>query len=158
MRVLGIDPGTNSVGYAILEKEGGRIRLCESGVIRTGRGQPIEKRLQVIHDSLQEVIRRTAPDEAAVEELVYGRSIRSALRSGEGRGVAILAAGSCGLPVAEYSPTKVKKAATGSGGARKGRVQEMVSRILDLEDRPAPDEADAMAIALCHCQRRRTGA
>ena len=155
LRVIGIDPGTEAVGYAVLDRAAGGARLAEVGVIRTPPGAPIERRLALIYDRLCDTIRRTSPEEAAIELLVYGKSIRSALRSGEGRGVAILAAGACGIPVSEYSPTKVKKAATGSGGARKGQVQEMVRRILGLPGPPPQDAADAIAIALCHLHQVR---
>ena len=153
-RIFGIDPGTHAVGYGVLEKRGGQIRLIESGVIRTPRGAPLQERLRLIYEGLLEVLRRTEPSVAVIEQVFFGKSVRDALRIGEGRGVALLAAGACGLPIAEYAPAQIKKAATGSGRARKSQVQEMVRRILGLESAPPPDAADAIAAALCHCNRQ----
>lgn len=152
-RVIGVDPGTNNTGYALLEKSGSRVTLVESGVIQAPRGAPLAKRLKVIYEGLLDVIQRTEPTVAAVEQVFYGRSVRDALRIGEGRGVVLLAAGSFDLPIAEYAPAQVKKAATGTGQASKGQVQEMVRRILQMDHLPPPDAADAIAIALCHCHR-----
>lgn len=152
---MGVDPGTNTVGYGLIEQRGSRIRLLESGVIRAPRRAPVAKRLQAIHEGLVDLFERTRPTVAVVEQVFYGKSVRDALRIGEGRGVALLAAGACDLPVAEYAPAQVKKAATGSGRARKGQVQEMVRRILEMDRLPPPDEADAIALALCHCHRPR---
>ena len=91
--MIGIDPGTQAVGYAVLDREGSDIRLVDAGVILAPRGEPIEVRLTAIYEALQEKMRRAEADVAAIEEVVYGKSVRSALRTGEGRGVAILAAG-----------------------------------------------------------------
>lgn len=152
-RVIGVDPGTNTIGYGLIEQEGSRLRLVDSGVIRAPRRAPLAKRLQVIHEGLLELFRRTDPGVAVVEQVFYGKSVRDALRIGEGRGVALLAAGVCNLPIAEYAPAQVKKAATGTGRARKAQVQEMVRRILRMDHLPSPDAADAIALALCHCHR-----
>jgi crossover junction endodeoxyribonuclease RuvC len=151
--VLGVDPGTNAIGFALLEQAGSRLSLVEAGVIRAPRGAPLQRRLRVIHEGLLDVLRRTRPAVAVVEQVFYGKSVRDALKIGEGRGVALLAAGISDLPVAEYAPAQVKKAATGNGRARKSQVQEMVRRILGLEERPPQDAADAIAIALCHCHQ-----
>ena len=150
-RVIGVDPGTYATGFGLLERRGSRVRLIESGVIRASRTAPIEKRLRTIHEGLVDVFRRTDPTVAVIEQAFFGKSVRDALRIGEGRGVAILAAGACGLPVAEYAPAQVKKAATGNGRAKKSQVQEMVRRILGMDRAPPPDAADALALALCHC-------
>lgn len=155
MRVLGIDPGTQCIGFALLLRLGSRVSLVESGVIRAPRTAPVEQRLKVIYDGLIQVVRRTEPTVVVVEQIFYGKSVRDALRIGEGRGVALLAAGSSNLPIAEYAPAQVKKAATGTGRARKSQVQEMVRRILGMDHLPPPDAADAIAIALCHCHQPR---
>ncbi|MCZ6601492.1 MAG: crossover junction endodeoxyribonuclease RuvC [Planctomycetota bacterium] len=153
LRIVGIDPGTQIIGFALLEKKGSQVQFVEAGVIRAPRGAHIAARLRKIYEGLLEVIRRTEPDVVVVEQAFFGKSVRDALRIGEGRGIALLAAGTFNLPVAEYAPAQVKKAATGNGRARKSQVQDMVRRMLDLKEIPPPDAADAIAIALCHCHR-----
>jgi crossover junction endodeoxyribonuclease RuvC len=153
VRVLGIDPGTYKVGYGIVETDRGRLRAGAFGILRPPERDPYPKRLLAIYRGLLDVIEREKPDEAALEEVFYGRSIKTALRMGEGRGVAILAAECARLPVAEYAATLVKKSVVGSGGAGKHQVKEMVRIILGLPKPPGEDAADALAIAICHCHR-----
>jgi crossover junction endodeoxyribonuclease RuvC len=154
LRVLGIDPGTLSVGYAVLEARGNAIRPVLYGAVRAAPRLPIEARLVRIFDGLSEVIRKGRPDCAAVESLFADRRIHSGIRIGEGRGVALLAAGRAGLPIAEYAPATVKKAIAGSGRAGKEQIQRMIQLLLGLPAPPQPnDAADALAIALCHIHR-----
>ncbi len=153
MRILGIDPGTQVCGYGIIEDERNEARLVHYGVVRS-RERPVAERLLAMHEGLLGVIDEFAPDVAAVETAFFGKNVRSALRMGEGRGVALLAAVSRGLEVVEYSPAEVKRAVVGSGRADKSQVQQMVRVLLRLDRLPEPeDAADALAIAICHFHR-----
>ena len=156
MRILGIDPGTISAGYGVIEKEGSRLRALAYGSVRAASSMAFAERLKRIFEGLRAVIEEWRPDEAAVESLFGGKSIRSALAAGEGRGVAVLAVALAEIPLAQYAPAEIKKAVVGQGRAAKVQVQKMVQVLLAL---PAPpkssDAADALAVALCHCQRRR---
>ncbi|MBM4083419.1 MAG: crossover junction endodeoxyribonuclease RuvC, partial [Planctomycetes bacterium] len=119
-------------------------------------GASFPERLRQIFDGLTQVVRKHRPDCVAVEEIFYGKSVKSAIRTGEGRGVALLCAALAKLPVSEYAATVVKKAVVGVGSAHKQQVQEMVRVLLGLRGIPEPeDAADALAIAICHCHRRR---
>ncbi len=155
-RILGIDPGTLVVGYAILDEEAGRLLAVDFGVVRAPRRASIATRLFTIHRGIAEVIERHHPDVVALERVFFGRSASAALRIGEARGVALLTAALNGIPVSEYEPAVVKKSVVGSGTAPKSQVQEMVRRILGLASTPAPqDAADALALCICHGHRRR---
>ena len=155
MRIIGIDPGTNVAGFGVIDVEGSNVKLVTYGAVRTKAGTPLPQRLRIIFDGLVKVIKETKPDEAAIEKIFAGKSIQSAIRTGEGRGVAILAATGMGLPVAEYAATLVKKSVVGKGSAHKSQVQEMVKILLGLPELPKPtDASDALAIALCHSHRR----
>lgn len=155
MRVLGIDPGTQVCGYGVLDAVGAQWKLVDYGVVRSPR-RSLPARLKVIHDGLAAVIARYKPDVVAVEGVFRGVNARTALKIGEGRGVALLAAAASGVEVAEHSPAEVKKAVVGSGQAHKSQVQQMVRVILGLAEVPSPeDAADALAVAICHCHRVR---
>lgn len=154
MRVIGIDPGTLVCGYGIVDAEGSRMKAVHFGAVRVKDDMTFPERLVHIHKALAEVIREHRPEVAAVERLFVGKNVRSAMRTGEGRGIAVLTAALAGLPVHEYTPAEVKKAVVGAGGAHKTQVQEMVRILLSLEKVPRPqDAADALAIAICHCHR-----
>ncbi len=150
MRVLGIDPGSERTGFGVIESAGRNHRVVEFGAVHSGRG-PFPERLVKIEHGLSEVITRTAPDVVAVEEAFHAANVKSALKLGHARGVAILAAARSGLPVFEYSPLEVKSATVGYGRAEKHQVQEMVRMLLRLKETPKPfDAADALAVAICH--------
>jgi crossover junction endodeoxyribonuclease RuvC len=154
--VLGIDPGTATTGYGLVDEEDGRLVLVECGVITTPAGQALALRLQAIYQGLAGVVREFRPSSAAVEELFFSRNARTALAVGHARGVALLALADAGLPIAEYKPMQVKQAVAGYGGADKQQVQEMVRLLLDLERAPQPDDAaDAVAVAICHIHAAR---
>ncbi|MGD2174333.1 MAG: crossover junction endodeoxyribonuclease RuvC [Candidatus Brocadiaceae bacterium] len=157
MRILGIDPGTRLCGYGVIESDGHEARCVEYGVVQSRKpSEPL--RLKVIFEGLLEVIRRCGPEVVAVEGAFFGKNVRSALKIGEGRGVALLAAAQCGIEVAEYAPAEVKKSVVGSGRAHKSQVQKMVRMLLELPDEPLPeDAADALAIAICHSHRMPPG-
>jgi crossover junction endodeoxyribonuclease RuvC len=156
--ILGIDPGTLVTGYGIIELAGGTARLIASGMVRNGSDRPMSERLKVIHEALVLVIRKYRPDQAAVETAFYGKNAQSALKLGQARGVAILAAVSGGLPLAEYSPREIKKAVVGNGNASKQQVQYMIRSLLRMTGAPAPfDVTDALAVAVCHGHRTAGG-
>lgn len=150
MRILGIDPGSSATGYGIIDLEGSRLRRVESGVIRPGRGASLPQRLAAIYTGLTRVIEAAAPERAAIEAVFAARNARSALQLGQARGAALLACSLAGLEPAEYSPARVKVAVAGYGGASKLQVQRMIERLLGLLDPLLADEADALAVAVCH--------
>lgn len=155
LRVLGVDPGTRVVGWAVVEARGSLLRLTACGIIQAAQEDDYARRLAAILQELQEIVGRHVPSEAAVEGVFSGPNPRTALKIGEGRGVALAALGAAGLPVFEYSPSVVKRAATGRGSASKPQVGAMVAMQLGLSGAPKPaDAADACAIALCHLHRR----
>lgn len=154
MRILGIDPGTIVVGYGVVEQVGSRLRAVEYGVIRARRGAEVADRLGTIQIGIDAVLARVRPDIFVIERVFAGKSISSALRIGEGRGAALASASRAGVPVVEYTPAEVKKSVVGSGRAAKEQVQEMVRIILGMSELPQPhDAADALALAICHCNR-----
>ena len=155
MRVIGIDPGTLVCGYGIVDVEGSSMKAVHFGAVRVKKDMTFPERLVHIHKRLAEVIREHHPEVAAIERLFVGKNVKSAMRAGEGRGVAVLTAALEGLPVHEYTPAEVKKAVVGAGGAHKTQVQQMVRILLGLEKLPRPqDAADALAVAICHCNRQ----
>ncbi len=151
-RVLGLDPGLQVTGYAVLEPG---PRVCEAGVIRTSEGRKspdMAPRLRILYDSIDEVIAQFAPGVVAVEQLyAHYDHPRTAILMAHARGVLLLAAAKHGLPVVSYNATRIKKTITGSGRASKEQVQRTVQRELGLAKLPEPpDVADALAAALCH--------
>ena len=150
MRVLGIDPGSHITGYGVVENERAKLRRVVYGEIRQGRSALLSDCLQTIYDALKEAIQGAAPDAVAIEDIFYGKNVRSLIRQGHVRGAAILAAKHCAIPVFEYAPLEIKKAVVGYGRAEKGQVQTMVRAILALDELPPPDAADALAVAICH--------
>lgn len=156
MRVLGIDPGTIVTGYGIVEDIGKGLSLIDYGTIAGARKEPYPERLKKIYDGLIEVLERCKPDHIALEKVFYGKNVKSAIKIGESRGVAILCAATAERPLYEYSPTVIKKSVVGTGSAQKVQVQEMVKVILNLSKAPEPfDSSDALAIAICHFHRRK---
>ncbi len=154
MRVLGIDPGTRLVGYGVVETRESRILPVDFGVIRAGNTRPYAARLRKVFEGLRAVVLEHQPAEVAIEEAFYGKSVSAALRMGEGRGVAMVAVALEDRPLFEYTPAEVKKSVVGNGRAHKSQVQEMVRVLLGLREIPTPeDAADALAIAICHCNR-----
>jgi crossover junction endodeoxyribonuclease RuvC len=149
VRILGIDPGSRATGYGVVEVEGSRLARVAGGVIRPG-AELLSERLACIASTLDGVVERTAPRSAALESVFAARNPRSALMLGQARGAALVACGLAGLPTAEYAPAQVKRAVVGYGAASKEQVQRMVQRLLGLASPPPADEADALAVALCH--------
>ncbi len=154
-RILGIDPGSRYTGYGIIDAGPGASRIVASGRISAGDGE-MARRLVTIDAELSAVVREYAPEEVAFEEVFVNRNVRSALVLGQARGVALCVAGRAGLAIAEYAPTQIKMALTGTGRAEKEQVQHMVRILLSLKERLAADAADALAVALTHAQVRNT--
>lgn len=154
MKVLGIDPGTATVGFGVVERlgtAGHPIHLVECGVFRTRAADSLSRRLAVIHEGLTELLERHHPDVLAVEDIFYATNVRTTVVLGHARGVILLAGAQAGVAVAEYSPALVKKTVVGRGGALKPQVGYMVAKILQLQAAPSPaDAADAVAVALTH--------
>ena len=151
MRVFGIDPGSNSTGYGCIDSDGRRHRLVLCGAIRAHAGDSFPQKLAGIHRTLTEVIAKCQPECVAIENLFHATNVRSALRLGHARGVAMLAAVEAGLPVIEYTPAEIKRSVTGYGRAEKPQIGFMVKLLLGLDTVPAPhDAADALAVAICH--------
>src|SRR5436305_10565143 len=152
MRVLGIDCGSEYTGYGVVEglPDGG-LRYHITGAIKLKSGTAMAAKLQKIFSDLKALIETHQPTCVAIEDVFYAVNVKSALKLGQVRGVAMLAASSSGLEVAEYSPLSIKSAVVGYGKAEKQQVQHMVARLLNLDELPEPaDAADALAIATCH--------
>ena len=152
-RVLGIDPALTTTGYAVVSADDrGNVELLEGGLIRTKASEALEQRLKAINSTLAEIIEEFGPDEVAIEDLHSRyRNLKTAIIMGHARGVAMLAAGSAGVPVHHYQPTRVKSIVAGSGRADKAEMKRAVSMRLGLtEEISKEDVADAVGIAICH--------
>ncbi len=150
MRVLGIDPGSRITGYGIVEQAGNRLVHVDNGAIFTDSAKDFPGRLKKIFDGLFAVITEYQPDEVAVENIFFSTNVQSALKLGQARGAAIVAAVHAGLPVAEYTALQVKQAVVGQGRAEKGQVQKMLKALLSLPEIAQADASDALAVAICH--------
>jgi len=150
-RILGIDPGSRVTGYGVIEAAPAGNRHVASGCIRVA-GEDMTERLRRIVEGLRDVSERYAPSELAIERIFVARNAESALKLGQARGAALVAVPH--IPVFEYAATRVKQATTGSGKASKVQVQHMVRVLLSLSEVPPTDEADALAVALCHAHSR----
>ena len=150
MRILGIDPGSRITGYGVIATQGHNIGFIACGTIRTADETDFSRRLLTIFRDLCEVIRLHAPEVAAVEDMYIDRNPRSALKLGQARGAAVVAALHHNLAVYDYPARLVKQSVAGYGHAEKGQVQHMVRALLGLSATPSKDAADALAVALCH--------
>ena len=160
VRILGIDPGSVTTGYGVIDYERGRLSLVDQGSISTPRGAELAERLGIIHEKLLAVIARTNPAAAAVETPFAGHNVKSLIQLSHARGVILLAASSARLEVFEYSPRSVKSAVVGYGGAEKEQVAKMVRMLLPgcATMKMAADATDALAIAICHAHTAGTAA
>lgn len=161
MRVLGIDCGSEITGYGVVESDehsrNPRLVCLKFGAIRLAKQKTLPQRLKQVFDELLAAMELWRPDVIAVEEVFYSVNAKSALKLGHVRGVALLAAATVGLPLAEYAPLKIKSSVVGYGLAGKEQVQFMVARLLELAEPPTPpDAADALAIAICHIHTAQT--
>lgn len=151
MRVLGIDPGTETTGWGVIEDDGRSYRLVECGVVRASTGQKLPARLLRIANALEEIISRHTPEACAIEDGFLATNVKVTLKLGQVRGVAMLVAERAALEIHEYSPRLVKQTVVGHGNAEKFQVQQMVKTLLSLASIPEPhDAADALAVAICH--------
>lgn len=156
MIILGIDPGTATTGYGLIEEKAGNISLIDFGVILTKPDKTLEQRLEILYDQLGDIIDEYNPDEIAVEELFFTNNAKTAMAVGQARGVILLATQKAGIPMSEYTPNQVKNGICGYGAADKKQVQKMVQMLLKLAEVPKPDDAaDALAIAICHSSSRK---
>src|SRR3954454_11111999 len=151
MRIFGIDPGSERTGYGCVETDGRRHRLIVCGALTAPASATFPERLHVIHSGLVTLLADCRPDCVAIENIFHAKNVRSALRLGHARGVALLAASAAGVPIAEYTPAEIKRAVVGFGRAEKPQVGQMVRLLLGLDTVPSPhDAADAIAVAICH--------
>lgn len=157
MLVIGIDPGTAATGYGLVrEADDGSLHAIEHGVIATSAALPMQDRLAKLHNDLRELLDLHRPEYSAVEKLFFQRNVKTAISVGQARGVVLLALAQAQVTIAEYAPVEIKQAVAGYGGADKRQVSQMVTRLLNLDDVPKPDDAaDALAIAICHCHSAR---
>jgi len=156
MIILGIDPGTATTGYGVIETEGNTFRVIDYGCILTKANSPLEERLEKINLELEILIKKYQPYEVAVEELFFSNNAKTAMAVGQARGVVLLTCKKNHCAIAEYTPNQVKNAICGYGKADKCQVQNMVKMFLNLKEVPKPDDAaDALAIAICHANSRK---
>ena len=156
MKIFGIDPGSGRTGYGCVETDGSRHRMVACGAISAPAHATFPEKLLVIHTRLAALMVECRPDSVAIESLFHATNVRSALKLGHARGVAMLAAVEAGVPVFEYTPAEIKRAVVGYGRADKPQVQQMIKLLLGLDAPPSPhDAADALAIAICHVHSQR---
>ena len=149
--VMGIDPGAANLGFGVVRVEGNRMVALDGGVVETSAELPMERRLERIHGELTQLIGWHEPGALAVEQVYFGKNVRTAMAVGQASGVAMLAAAQSGIPCFAYTPQAIKMAVCGSGAAGKRQVQRMVGTLLGLPEPPHPDHAaDALAVAICH--------
>jgi crossover junction endodeoxyribonuclease RuvC len=151
MRVLGIDPGTITMGYGVIDASGDEATMVDCAALNAPQSSTIGERLNYLHQKLLEVMAQYQPDVVAVEQPFMAKNVKSTLAVGMAQAIALLAAASKGMPIYEYTPTQVKQRVADYGGSSKEQVQEMVKLQLGLPQLPEPsDAADALAVALCH--------
>ena len=156
--ILGIDPGTATMGWGVIRQEGSRLSYVQHGAITTPSQWEMPRRLGRLFDGVTELVKGYRPETVAVEELFFNTNVTTAITVGQARGVVLLAAYRAGIKVAEYTPLQVKQAITSYGRAEKRQVQEMVKSLLRLREIPKPDDAaDGLAIAVCHAFSSRIG-
>ena len=156
-RILGLDPGLRISGFGVIDKLGSQLRYVASGTIKTRDGD-LPGRLKTLLDGVREVVSTYKPDQAAVEIVFVNVNPQSTLLLGQARGAVICGAVSCDIPMAEYTALQIKQAVVGYGKARKEQVQHMVQRLLNLDQVPGTDAADALACAICHANSTTDGA
>jgi crossover junction endodeoxyribonuclease RuvC len=156
VRIIGIDPGLRRCGWGVIESSGNRLVFVACGTLAPPTDIGLADRLARLFEGIGELVRRFAPDEAAVEETFVNQGARSALQLGQARGVALMTPASMGVPVAEYAANLIKKSVVGAGHAEKVQIQAMVKILLPQADLTSADAADALAVAICHAHHRRT--
>jgi crossover junction endodeoxyribonuclease RuvC len=154
MLLLGLDPGLQRTGWGVILAHGNQLAFKDAGVVTSDPADPLAERLDALYRGLHAVVRRFAPDAAAVEETVINKNAGSSLKLGQARGVALLAAAHAGIPVTEYASKTVKRAVVGTGGAEKEQVAMMVRTLLPGAGPVKGDAADALAVAICDAHHR----
>jgi crossover junction endodeoxyribonuclease RuvC len=154
IRLIGIDPGLRRTGWGVIDSDGVRLVYVASGHVTSDSGDPLAYRLRDLFQGLTSVIATFAPREAAVEETFVNDNAKATLKLGQARGIALLAPAMRGLKIAEYTPNLIKKSVTGAGHAEKRQIQMMVQMLLPKAKFESADEADALAIAICHANHR----
>jgi len=149
IRLIGIDPGSRITGYGVVDTDGYRHKYVTSGFIKIN-ADTLGDKLGIIFVEVSKIVTTWKPESMAIEQVFVKRNVDSALKLGQARGAAICAAVQAELPIGEYTPRAIKKAVVGSGAADKQQVQQMIQRLLGLDELPQSDEADALAIAICH--------
>ena len=153
MRILGIDPGIATIGFGLVEADRTKAHMVTYGAITTPAGLPLSRRLYQIFGDMEDLIGQLKPEAISIEELFFNNNITTGIAVAHGRGVILLAAEKCGVPLYEYTPSQVKMAVVGYGKAEKRQVMDMTRRLLNLKAVPRPDDAaDALALALCHAR------
>lgn len=153
MRILGIDPGVATIGFGLVEADRTKAHMVTYGAITTPAGLPLSRRLYQIFGDMENLIGQLKPEAISIEELFFNNNITTGIAVAHGRGVILLAAEKCGVPLYEYTPSQVKMAVVGYGKAEKRQVMDMTRRLLNLKAVPRPDDAaDALALALCHAR------
>ena len=156
MIVLGIDPGLRKTGFGVLSVSNDKPKLIDYGIIEPNKDEKISKRLFTIYNDINQLVEMFCPNVFSIEDIFYGRNVKSALLLGQARGIAMLCAAKHDIPVFEYSAKKVKKAITGNGNADKTQLQYMIKQIFKLKQIPTPlDASDAIGIALCYIYQTR---
>lgn len=153
---MGVDPGTATTGFGVVEYSHGHCKFVDAGIIITPPDMPMPDRLVMLHEELSQVIAETKPEQASVELLYFSTNVTTAISVGQARGVILLTLAEAGLIPAEYTPMQIKQAVTGYGGAKKPQIQDMVRNLLSLPTIPKPDDAaDGLAIAITHAHQLR---
>jgi len=153
MRILGIDPGYATIGFGLIEAARGQTQMLNYGAISTPAGIPFARRLEILFDDMEVLLKETQPEALSIEQLFFGNNITTGIDVAHGRGVILLAAQKAGIPIFEYTPMQVKQSVVGYGKATKLQVMDMTKRLLHLQAVPRPDDAaDALALALCHAR------
>jgi crossover junction endodeoxyribonuclease RuvC len=156
MRIIGVDPGTATTGFGVIDQTHGQLVLVDAGVITTSPTMNMEERLIILHEELSQIVAETKPEMASVEQLFFAKNVTTAIAVGQARGVILLSLAEAKLPIAEYTPMQIKQAVTGYGGAKKQQIQSMVKALLKLKEIPRPDDAaDALAAAITHANQIR---
>jgi crossover junction endodeoxyribonuclease RuvC len=156
VRIVGLDPGLGTTGWGLIQAEGNRLAHIANGQLKTDTSAPLPQRLAHLCEQLEALIGEHRPEAAAVEEVFVNKNPQSTLKLGQARGVVLMCAARAGIEVGEYSPTLVKKAVVGTGGAEKAQVHAMVSRLLPGVKITGPDAADALAVAITHAHHLAT--
>lgn len=150
MIVLGIDPGSRTTGYGLLQKENNVIRCIASGSIESPGNVPFYDRIYKIFTGMVDIMEKYQPDEMAIEDVFFAKNVKSSLKLGHARGAALIAAVKCNVRIFEYTPLEIKQSVVGYGRATKDQIRDMVQMILNLPVKLGPDTSDAIAAAICH--------